>query len=130
MKPLTAMTLGELADQYRDEWDAQEVAQKVADNHKRQADVIGIEILARIENEDLEDVRTKRITLSRNEQLLPHVTNWDAVTQWMANGNRWEFMRKQLNTAPFREMIDRGEPLPDGLEMVMVPKLNRRRTNG
>ena len=124
---LTTMTLGDLADLYRDEWDQQEQANEIAREHGRRRDAIKAEIIRRMEDDGLETFKTERISLSLKEEFVPRVTDWEAVQKWIADNGRWEFMRKQLNTGPFKEMIERGEPLPDGLEATALVTLNNRR---
>ena len=126
-KDYSRLSLGELADQYRSEWDAQDELNKQAKAHGDTMREIEAVILGRMADESLEDVKTDVITLSRREELAPKVTDWESVQGWMARNGRWEFMRKQLNTGPFKEMVEAGEPMPDGLEISTFVKLNRRR---
>ena len=127
LNELTELTLGELADQYRDALDVIKLLEDQVKEHKRNNAVLQNIILQRMEESEIDTYKTEKITLTRKEELMPSVSSWDSVYNWIAEGSRWEFVRKQLNTGPFREMIERGETFPDGLEAVAIVKLNQRR---
>mgnify|MGYP005829272461 CR=1 FL=1 len=124
---MTKLTLGELADAYRDAWDAQEDAQRVADEHASRRHQLREEILRRMESQELEQFKTDRITLTMKEEFVPKVSDWGKVFSWITGTNRWELLRKQLNTGAFKELVDSGEPLPPEIEATLVKSLNNRR---
>lgn len=124
---LDAMTLGELAEAYYEEWCSQEKAQHVADEHSKRRDTLKGAIIRSMNAQGMESFKTDKITLTVKEEMQPQVKDWLKVLPWIAEGKRWEFVRKQLNSGPFREMLERGDPLPDGLEAVPVLILNNRR---
>lgn len=121
------MTLGDLAQQYRKAWDAQDEAQKIADEHASRRHELRIAILRRMEEEGLESFKDDCITLTVKEEMTPKVADWTKVFPWIYQSGKLELLRKQLNSGPFKEMIENGEPLPDGLEAVSVKTLNNRR---
>lgn len=121
------MTLGELAERYCDAWNAQEEAQHIADEHAARRSELRQEILRAMESQGMESFKTDRITLTVKEEMVPQVTNWPGIFSWIASSGRWDLIRKQLNTGPFKELIENGEALPDGLEAVAVRNLNNRR---
>lgn len=121
------MPLGELADLYRQVWDQQDEAQKIADEHASLRNTIRNILVARMEAQGMDSLSTDRITLSVKEEVVAQVKDWTAVLPWIASEGKWELVRRQLNNAPFREMIERGDKLPDGLEPLVVRTLNNRR---
>ena len=126
-KDLSLSTVEQLADWYRTSWDAQDEAAKTAQEHGKYCKDLEHEIQRRMEKDGLETIRTERLMLSLKEELTPTVTDWPGVLAWIAASGKWELVRKQLNGAPFREMVEQGTPLPKGLEVGSFAKMNRRR---
>lgn len=121
------LTLGDLAEQYREAWDEQDKYQKLSDEAGSRRHELRIAILRRMEEEGLESFKNDHLTLTVKEDIAPQVKDWGVVFPWIFESGKLELLRKQLNSGPIKEMIENGEALPDGLEIVSIKTLNNRR---
>lgn len=68
-------------------------------------------------------------TVSVKEEIVPHVTDWDAVFTYVRENNAFHLLAKRFLAAPFREHLQAVEsgledkPI-DGVEPTVVRKLN------
>jgi len=69
-------------------------------------------------------------TISISEEIVPHVDKdyWQEVWTYLFSHGYTDLLRKQINSAPFRELITLGEEIPH-VTPVTIRKLNMRTSN-
>jgi hypothetical protein len=71
-------------------------------------------VLSQMTDDGVQTVGTANATVSRSEEDMPTVdaAHWEDVFKWIYDNGFFELFRKQLNAAPWRELIGLGEEIP------------------
>jgi len=85
------------------------------------------EILNEMQAIDAKSVKGERATASVTIGFYPNIEDGETFFNWAVKNKRYEFLRKQINAAPAKEMLDQENKLPPGVSSHTEPKLNLRR---
>lgn len=55
-------------------------------------------------------------TISKKVELYPQVEDWEDFLKWTVENNRFDFVQRRVNSAPFKEFFDQNSYFPDGLD--------------
>lgn len=70
-----------------------------------------LELLLRLDEQDMEKVSTPAGTATISETILPQVIDWDAFYQYMIDNDALYLLQKRPAAAAFREMNDSGQTI-------------------
>ena len=85
------------------------------------------QIAIRMQDEGLEKISNGGRTLSLKKEIVPTVTSWDDLQDYVAETGRFELLQKRMSATAYREAIGLGEDIP-GVESTELTKINFRST--
>lgn len=85
------------------------------------------QIAIRMQDEGLEKISNGGRTLSLKKEIVPTVTSWDDLQDYVAETGRFELLQKRMSATAYREAIGLGEDIP-GVDSTELTKINFRST--
>lgn len=71
-----------------------------------------MELLIRLDDQGMEQAKTKEGTASINETVLPQVVDWDAFNAHILENEALFLLQRRPAAAAYRELLDSGEKVP------------------
>jgi hypothetical protein len=88
---------------------------------------IEFKLLRRMEELGVDKMSVSAGSVSRKVDLYPTIVDMDAVVKFCYEENRFDFLQKRVNSAPFKEYFERNNEYPPGLDGYYKETLNTRR---
>lgn len=85
------------------------------------------QIAIRMQDEGLDKISNGGLTLSLKKEIVPTVSNWDELQEYVAKTGRFELLQKRMSATAYREAISLGDDIP-GVESTELTKINFRST--
>ena len=82
-------------------------------------------LLKKMDNEGLSRTANDMASVSINEDIVPDVTNWDALYEHVQETGDFSLIQRRVSSTAYRELLKLGEQVP-GLESRTIRRINFR----
>lgn len=79
---------------------------------------IELAILKFLQENNINSVRTDFGTAYQQEDILPSCADWNVFYDWVKKHNAFDALEKRIKKTYVKEMLDNGEVLPDGVNIL------------
>lgn len=91
---------------------------------------IAIELERRMLEQEVTAIKTAAGSVSRVITQTIMCEDWTAFDKWVIENNRPDVFPRKLNSGPFKDMLELGQPLPPGVRMEQAARVQVRRAAG
>lgn len=126
----TTTTLGELIAEFRTAIDAHEEADRAAKDLRAKRDDCERRVMTAMENAGLEKTNAAGLSLSVVQKFRARYEpeKWQSLMRWAVDTGHEYLIQRRLTDTKVMELVDAGEPLPEGLSVEPYKDLNFRRS--
>lgn len=110
-------TKGQLINEYGDLQHSIRKANEAVSELKKQAEEIKFQIMNTMEDQGETRSATDSFSVTLKEDVLPQITDFDALCNWVLENKNFGLFRKQLLATAYREELQLQEAIP-GVEPV------------
>jgi len=82
-------------------------------------------LLKKMDDEGLSRTANNMASVSINEDIVPDVTNWDALYEHVQETGDFSLIQRRVSSTAYRELLKLGEQVP-GLESRTIRRINFR----
>ena len=82
-------------------------------------------LLKKMDDEGLSRTANSMASVSINEDVVPDVTNWDALYEHVQETGDFSLIQRRVSSTAYRELLKLGEQVP-GLESRTIRRINFR----
>lgn len=82
-------------------------------------------LLKKMDDEGLSRTANSLASVSINEDIVPDVTNWDALYEHVQETGDFSLIQRRVSSTAYRELLKLGEQVP-GLESRTIRRINFR----
>lgn len=105
-KPAVPVAIGDMIDQAHGLREQERELNKQIAALKSQRDALEEQILDRMDNDKVDQLRGSKATASLSEQKVANVEDWDKVWNWIFRHKASHMVQRRIADAAFREFID------------------------
>lgn len=73
-------------------------------------------IIDKLEEQNLDSIKTEVGTISKKVKLYPRVTDMDALKEWVVQTGRLDILTKHVSKGVFSEILESTGAFPDGMD--------------
>jgi hypothetical protein len=110
-----------------------EVKNQLADLAKRERELkqrkteLEEELMLKLDELGVDQIRTDLATISVSEQVVPTVVDWDAFYKFMLENQAPYMMERRASASAFREYLELHEAPPPGVEAFVKRSISTRK---
>ena len=97
---------------------------KLKDDEER----IELAILKFLQESNINSVRTDFGTAYRQEDVIPTCADWSVFYDWVRKNDAFDALEKRIKKTYVKEMLENGEALPDGVNVIRKYVVRVRRS--
>jgi hypothetical protein len=106
------MKLGEMIDRmYEIKLEKAEL-NKLVQALTDESDKIQAEVLARLQEEEMDSAKSKRASATVSKSIVPSVTDWDAFGNYIISTGDLFLLEKRPSVTAYRDLLQAGESIP------------------
>lgn len=83
-------------------------------------------LYAKLDEQGIDRIAVDGITISKSDQDVPTVKDWDAVNQWITEHEALYMYQKRISAAAYKELLAEGVEVP-GVETYVKRDINIRK---
>ena len=110
-------TKGDLINEYGDLQHQIRKANEVVNDLKKQAEELKFQLMDTMEDQGETRSATDSFSVTLKEDVLPQITDFDALCEWVLESKNFGLFRKQLLATAYREELQLNEAIP-GVEPI------------
>ena len=122
-----SISLGDMIDELFNLREQKTKANEAVKEIDKQFRELQMQIIDEMQLQDCKSFRATKATASVTIGFYPAIENAEQFFNWAVKTKRYDFLRRQVNSAPAKEMLDQENKLPPGVTSHTEPKLNLRR---
>lgn len=112
MTDMVDMNDNDLIDAMYKKRSEKEIAAKTVKELNDEFKAMEAELINRLANTGMKTAGTTLAKVSLSEEVVPQVEDWEKVHRYVKDKDAWHLLKRSLNAAPFREMLQADEELP------------------